>query len=189
MSVDVAHESKASRLSPKEAQKELEEDPAWQSAMAAAFASPEFDDYLDRSRELDRRVVSRYGFNDPYELLSGEQYGLPSYAFSDSQRFAKSLLQSGRELEARGDRKGAAEKYWAVARFGQVMDSQVHTEVGTPLQAMAYKELQVLSAKEGNSGRSLSDSRWQSHRSSPMGAGAIWTRLVIGRLYGAYLPR
>jgi len=153
-SIDIDHVSKASKLSPKEEQKELGGDPAWQSAMAAAFASPKFDDYLDRLKELDQRVVSRYRFNDPYELLSGEEADLPTYAFFDSQRFAESLLQSGQEAEARGDRRGAAKKYWAVARFGLVIDSQGHTDfehrMGSSLQAGAYKQLQALSQKEGS---------------------------------------
>jgi hypothetical protein len=113
--------------------------------MAAAFASPKFDDFLDRVRAVDQRVVRRYGLNDPYEILCGEELGVPSYAFWDSQRFAKSILQSGQNREARGDRKGAFEQYWAVAHFGQVMDSQAHTSyehwAGTALQAMAYKQL------------------------------------------------
>lgn len=130
-------------------------EPRWEAAMAAAFASPKFDDYLTRLKEIDRRVVSRYHFNDPYELLSGEERDLPTFAFSDSQRFAKFLLDSGQKLEAQGDKKGAAEKYWAVARFGQVVDSQGHTEfehwMGSWMQAGAYRELQNLSANEGNS--------------------------------------
>jgi hypothetical protein len=155
-SIDIDHINKASRLSPKEMQEGLEEDPAWQQAMAAAFTAPKFEDYLDRLKELDRRVVPRYGFSDPFEMLSGEEAGIPTYAFSDSRRFAKSLLQSGQNLEAGGDLKGAVEKYWAVARFGQVMDSQAHTGdehwAGTALQAMAYKQLQVRSEKDGKPG-------------------------------------
>ncbi len=153
-SIDIDHIRKASELPPHKAQQALEGDPAWQKAMTAAFASPKLDGYLGRLRELDRRVVSRYRFNDPYELLSGEEAGLPTYAFGDSQRFAKFLLQSGEEMEARGDREGAREKFWAVGRFGQVMDSQGQTAyerwAGTTLQAMAYKQLQALSEKEGN---------------------------------------
>jgi hypothetical protein len=153
-SIDIDLVSKATKLSPDEERKQWVENPAWQSAIAAAFASPKFDDYLDRLKQIDRKVELRYRFEDPDELLSGEQADLPTFAFNDSQWFAKSLLQSGQELEVQGDRRGAVEKYWAVARFGQMMDSQAHTDnrgwVG--LQAMAYKELQVLSAKEGNSG-------------------------------------
>ena len=60
-----------------------------------------------------------------------------------------------KDLEAKGDRNGAAREYWSVARFGQVMDSQAHTRDehwagGTALQALAYKQLQALSEKEGN---------------------------------------
>ena len=128
--------------------------PAWQRTMAAAFASPGFDDYLDRLRVLDARVLRRYGFNDPYAVLSGGEEGLPSYAFSDCQRFAASILQSGKNLEARGDRNGAAEKYWSVARFGQAIDSQGRTDsehsLGLRLQAGAYNELHEFSKKGGS---------------------------------------
>jgi hypothetical protein len=153
-SIDLEHVNRAGKLSVLESQKQKEDDPAWQNAMAAAFASPKLDDYLDRLGELDRRVISRYRFDDPHELLWGERAGLPTYAYSDSQRYAQSLLQSGHELEMRGDRKGALEKYWAVARFGQVMDVQARSRIGpwsgTALQAMAYERLKALSEKEGN---------------------------------------
>ncbi|MGH9453195.1 MAG: hypothetical protein ACRD2O_04405 [Terriglobia bacterium] len=153
-SIDLNHVAHASRLSPKEMQNQLESDPAWRKAMAAAFASTKFDDYLGRLEELDRRVARRYRFNDPQELLSGEEADLPTYAISDTQQFAQSLLQSGESLEARGDREGAAERYWTVARFGEVMDSQAHTSneqrAGASLQAMAYKQLGALSEQEGN---------------------------------------
>ena len=131
-----------------------EQEQAWQSAIAAAFQSPKFDDYLDRVAELTRRVVPRYGFYDPYEVESREQLDLPVDALENSERFAKSLLRSGEDLEARGDRKSARDKYWTVARFGQVIDSQGRTGfehlTGTSLQAMAYKQLQASSEKGGN---------------------------------------
>jgi hypothetical protein len=129
-------------------------DQAWLSAMAAAFQSPKFDDYLDRVAELNRRVVPRYSFYDPYEVRSREELDLPAYAFDNSERFAKSLLHSGADLEARGDRKGARDKYWTVARYGQMIDSQARTAfehwVGTSLQSMAYQQLQASSVSEGD---------------------------------------
>src|SRR5208282_2367402 len=132
-----------------------EQDRAWHIAMAAAFQSPKFDDYLDRVVELNRKVVPRYSFYDPYEVESRMELDLPPPAIENSERFALSLLHSGQELEARGDLKGAREKYWAVARYGQMIDSQGHTGFehwgGTYLQAMAYKPLKALSEKEGNS--------------------------------------
>ena len=131
-----------------------EQERAWQSAMAAAFQSPEFDDYLDRVAELNRRVVPRYDFYDLYEVQSREQINLPTHAFENSERFAKSLLQSGADLEAKGDRKGGRGKYWTVARFGQLIDSHGRTDLehwmGATLQAMAYRQLQASSQKEGN---------------------------------------
>jgi hypothetical protein len=69
-SIDIGNIGEAWKLPSKEFAKKMEEDPAWLSAMAAAYASSRFDDYLERLKELDRRVVSRYRFNDPYELLS-----------------------------------------------------------------------------------------------------------------------
>ena len=50
---------------------------AWQRAMAAAFESTKFDDYLDRVAQLNRRVVPRYGFYDPYAVQSREGINLP----------------------------------------------------------------------------------------------------------------
>ena len=131
-----------------------EQQRAWRSAMTAAFQSAKFDDYLDRVVEFNRRVVPRYGFYDPYEVLSREQIDLPVSAFENSERFAKSLLNAEADLEARGDGKGARDKYWTVARFGQLIDSQGRTGfehlLGTTLQVMAYKQLQAASEKGGN---------------------------------------
>jgi hypothetical protein len=122
--------------------------------MAAAFQSPKFDDYFDRVAQLNRRVVPRYGFYDPYEVQSREQIDLPDSAFESSQRFAQSLLHSGADLEAKGDRQGGRGKYWTVARFGQLIDSGGRTErehgMGTTLQAMAYHQLQQSSEKGGD---------------------------------------
>jgi hypothetical protein len=131
-----------------------EHERAWQSAMAAAFQSARFDDYLDRVAQLNRRVVPRYGFYEPYEVLSREELDLPTFAFENSERFAQSLLHSGADLEARGDRQRARNKYWAVVRFGQLLDSQGRTRfehwAGTTLQAMAYRQLQVSCEKGGD---------------------------------------
>lgn len=133
-----------------------DQESAWQSAMLGAFQSPKFDDYLDRVAQLNRRVVPRYGFYDPYEVQSRQQIDLPVYAFENSESFAKSLLGSGADLEANGDRKGGRDQYWAVGRFGQLIDSQGRTRfehwAGTTLQAMAYRELQASSQKGGNEG-------------------------------------
>ena len=153
-SIEIDLANKASHQPPKEFQTELENDPAWRGAMAAAFASRKFDDYLNRLRALDRKVVRQYGFNDPYEVLGGEEADLPSFASCDSQRFAKSILQCGQDLEAKGDRRGAVEKYWSVARFGQTIESQGKTDaeydLGLSLQIAAYKRLQKLAEKGGN---------------------------------------
>ncbi len=127
---------------------------AWQDAMAMAFQSPKFDDYLDRVAEINRRVVPRYGFYDPYEVQSREEFDLPEAAFRDFERFAESLFQSGQVLEAQGDLRRAPDQYWTVARFGQVLDSQGRTGfehwAGTSLQALAYKQLQASAERAGD---------------------------------------
>jgi len=131
-----------------------EQEQAWQAAMAAAFHSAKFDDYLDRVAQLTRRVVPRYGFYNLFEVDSRTQIDLSVHAFENSERYAKSLLSAGAELEAKGDRKAARDRYWTVARFGQLLDSQAHTDLehwmGTALQAMAYSQLQASFQKEGN---------------------------------------
>lgn len=134
---------------------ELEADPAWQSAMAAAFASPSLDDYLGRLSGLDGKVVRRYHFNDPLAVFMDEERSLPSYAPWYSWQFAKSLLRSGDRLKAQGDPKAAGKKYWAVARFGQLMVARASASVrreGGELQSKAYRRLQTLSEKQGNYG-------------------------------------
>jgi hypothetical protein len=99
-----------------------EEPPAWQAAMARAFRSSKLDTYSRQRKALDRRVLLGYRIDDPFEALGDDSwYGLPSYGAWDASRYAKLLIASAGSLEARGDRQGAAEKYWAVARFGQML--------------------------------------------------------------------
>jgi hypothetical protein len=153
--VDIALVSRASKLSPERLGRELDGNPDRRRAMAAAFSSTRFDDYLDRLERLDRVVVHRYRFDDPLILVDTTWSDLPSYAFQDTTWYAKSLLQSAHDLEARGDRKPATQTYWAVARFGQLLDSQARGdqghEIGGALQRAAYEGLEALSANEGNS--------------------------------------
>jgi hypothetical protein len=129
----------------------VEEQPAaWQNAMAAAFQSPKLDNYLARLIELDRRVLLRYQVDDPFQTLGDDRwYGLPSYAARDSSFYAHSLLESGRTLEARGDRKGAFEKYLTVARFGQMLGPAGGFFLRRELQE-ACSRLGALSEEEGN---------------------------------------
>lgn len=126
---------------------------AGQDAMAAAFRSPRFDDFSDRVTELNRRVVARYGFYDPYEVESREGYPAPVFLFDNSERFAQALLAEGTDLDSRSDHRRARERYWSVVQFGQMLDSQGSTEfersVGIRLQTMAYRRLQAVSANEG----------------------------------------
>jgi hypothetical protein len=126
---------------------------AWKNAMSSAFQSSKLDDYLDRVKALDRRVILQYRFDDLYQALDYNYRGyiLPSYSAWDSSRYAELALLSGETLEARGDMVGARDKYLAVARFSQMMGSAgvylPYAEVNVPQEA--YKRLQGLSEKEG----------------------------------------
>ena len=127
---------------------------AWQAAMAAAFQSTRFEDYLERVAQLNRVVVARYRFYEPYEVESREQIALPDSVFRSSLRYAQSLFQSEANLAGKSDRRIELDNYWLVARFGQLIDSAGRTErehrMGTTLQAMAYQQLQVAAEKDGN---------------------------------------
>jgi hypothetical protein len=123
---------------------------AWQAAMAAAFRSSKLDSYAGRISELDHRVLLRYGIDDPFQALGDDSwYGLPTYGAWDSSRYAKSLIDSGEALEARGDRKGAAEKYWAVARFGQMLGPDGGFFISHEIKEV-YQRLARLSEMDGN---------------------------------------
>jgi hypothetical protein len=128
-----------------------EEPAAWQNAMAAAFQSPKIDNYLGRLKELDRRVLLRYHVDDPVQILGNYRwYGLSSYDPWDTSRYAHSLLESGKILEAWGDRKGAFEQYWTVATSGQMIEPVSGLFFVRQNLQETYKRLKALSEKEGN---------------------------------------
>lgn len=127
-----------------------EENPGWRDEMAAAFQSPILDTYFDRQKQLDRGVIARYGIGDPLQVIDEDtHYGLPSYSAWYSERFAKSELEAGETLEAHGDRKGALEKYSAVAAFGQLMGERSYVLRNDTLRD-ALTHLGALSRKDGN---------------------------------------
>ena len=147
----VAEKIDIEEIDRKQIARRVEEKPAlWKNAMAAAFQSPKLDNYLAKLVELDRRVLLRYHVDDPFQTLGDDRwYGLPSYAAADSSFYANSLLESGRTLEARGDRKGAFEKYLSVARFGQMLGPAGGFFLRRELQEI-YKRLGAISQEDGN---------------------------------------
>jgi tetratricopeptide (TPR) repeat protein len=97
-----------------------EQSAAWKAALAAVYRSSKLDVYQDRLGELTRKVVTRYGLRDPYQIFDLDCFPcLPSYAGGDARDFAKWQLKNGDMLEARGDYKGALEKYGSVIRFSE----------------------------------------------------------------------
>lgn len=129
----------------------VEDEPAaWKDAMAGAFQSSKRDDYLDRRKEIDRRVLLHYRVDDPFQALADDcWYRLPSYGVADSSRYARLMIESGNSLEARGDYKGAAEKYLAVARFGQLMEPTDRFFLSGEIKD-AYRQLGTLAERNGN---------------------------------------
>jgi hypothetical protein len=129
----------------------VEDEPAaWKDAMAGAFQSSKLDDYLDRRKEIDRRVLLHYRLDDPFQALADDcWYRLPSYGVSDSSQYAKLLIESGNSLEASGDHKGAAEKYLAVARFGQLMGPTDSFFLSREIKE-DYRQLGTLAERNGN---------------------------------------
>jgi hypothetical protein len=69
------------------------------------------------------------------------------------------IIEEGQKSEAKRDPTRAAAKFWSVARFGQVIESQGRTDsehcLGWELQAGAYKQLQRLAGKEGNTNQAV----------------------------------
>lgn len=152
-----------------------EEPAAWRDAMAAAFQSPKLDTYVEQQKQMDRRVLARYHIDDPFQAVSYQNwYGLPSYAFSDSSRYAELLLDAGKSLEAHGDRKAAAAKYLTVARFAQMLDVPFQFRPRPKELKEALIRLGSLSQADGNKDqaafyRALADQldkAWEKHVAS-----------------------
>lgn len=175
-----------------------EEPAAWRDAMAAAFQSPKLDTYVEQQKQLDRRVLARYHIDDPFQAVSYQDwYGLPSYAFADSSRYAELLLDAGKSLEAHSDRKAAAAKYLTVARFAQMLEP--HSEFVLVKEKEALIRLGSLSQVDGNKDqaafyRALADeldkawekqvASWQStYRGSDL---SHWNALLV-RLSGSLI--
>jgi hypothetical protein len=124
-----------------------DEPPAWQSAMAAAFKSAKLDIYSSQRKGLDRRVLIRYHVGDPALIAEDAWfYGLPSYGVSDASRYAELVLASAQVLEVRGETKAAAEKYLAIAHFGDLLSRDVRLFFCEQTQ-QAYTRLAALAAK------------------------------------------
>jgi hypothetical protein len=128
----------------------VEEEPdSWKDAMSAVFRSQKLETYSKQRHELDRSVLVRLAISDPFQAVNDLWYRLPSYGIADSHRYANLLIESGDSLEARGDHKGAAEKYLAVARFRQLLTPTDTFFLRREIKE-AYKRLGALSESNGN---------------------------------------
>jgi len=126
-----------------------DEPAAWKDAMAAAFQCAKLDDYSAKRTELDRRVMAHYHITDPLQAENDGLIGLPSYGVWDSYRYSTLLLKSAEDLESRGDRKGAYEKYSVIVKFGELL-SETRFYLRFENFDEALTRLEALSRKDGN---------------------------------------
>jgi hypothetical protein len=119
----------------------------WRTALASAFQYSKLDDYGDRLEALDRRVFQRYHIENPTLMDSYRWPRLPSYTAADSHYYAQALIAEAKSLEAKGDPQGATSRYFAVIRFGDVIDHQVNGWIRGD-EAIAYAGLGALAEKE-----------------------------------------
>ena len=121
--------------------------------MSTAFQSPKLDTYLDRQKQLDRRVLSRYRLDDPFQAASGEDwYGFPSYGvwYCSPLRAVASRIRPDR-LNLGAIAKPPLKNIGSVARFGQMMgDGAGFTFFVRKDMKEAYSRLGALSQVEGN---------------------------------------
>ena len=153
----IAERIDVAQVQPGRVVERAEEKPAaWHNAMAAAFQSQKLDTYLDRLEQLDRNVLFHYHVHDPYQAVTQRWiFGLPAHGIWDSSRYAKSILESGRKLEEKGDVKGAAEAYMSVVRAGQLMQLDGgYFFLGRDTRE-AYRRLGGLAAKRGDNAESV----------------------------------
>lgn len=122
----------------------------WRKTMASAFESSKLDDYGDRLEALDRRVFQRYKIANPSLLASYAWPRLPSYTAADASFYAQALIAEANSLEEKRDARGAAAKYFAVIRFGDLIGQQVNWWVRKDV-GNAYAGLAGLAQKEARS--------------------------------------
>ena len=124
----------------------------FQSAMARAFASPDYDSYLARRFELDRSVLKKHGMEKPLLLMAG----MVSHPLPNLYRirvYAEWLIADGNAAMQRDRAQTAEDRYWQVVHFGQNMESHSYSAVerlvGSSLQQLAGRPLLPILRSEG----------------------------------------
>jgi hypothetical protein len=125
----------------------------WLQGMAAAFAAPKYDTYLAEHMDLERSVMRRRKVDEPMLVMDAlYSHGIPNMLLL--RGYARHLLIASQKEEAAGQIDQAWQSCWAVARFGQLIHLQAHTNferlAGASLQLDALEQLQVLAEKQKN---------------------------------------
>lgn len=128
--------------------------PRWLSIMAKAFDSTNYDSYISREVNLDRKVWLRKSLDDPNRLFSG-MFGYRLWDFTNFNLYSKYfLLTAAADAEAKGDLRTAEDDYGKVARLGELMELHGDTDIqnlfGIGLQKSANQHIQVILEKSGN---------------------------------------
>jgi hypothetical protein len=138
----------------REGQEKLMRDPEWLGAMNSAAHSPKYDSYFSRRVGLDREVMWRRQLLLPIVALR-DIASYPSFGAEGLDLYAKALLRSGAELEAKNDLQGASDYYWTVARLGQTIrrgaENDLERMIGAGFIKRAYTRLEPLEARAGHS--------------------------------------
>lgn len=111
--------------------------PRWQASMAKAFDATNYDSYISRKMNLDRKASQQERLDDPNRLLFGT-LGYRLVDFTNLNLYSKYFLMSAAETaEAKGDLRQAEEDYGKVARLGGRIELHGDTDIETLFERSA----------------------------------------------------
>jgi hypothetical protein len=137
-----------------EAKEYLRHDPAWLSAMDAAFHAPKCDGYFPRTFDLYRAVALRYGIRDmdtTATIMFSTEFGWTRSG--DPAVYAELLTDRAADEERAGNYKAAEDLYRQPVQFSEGMAIQSHTQAEREswehVEEDALRKMQPLLVKTG----------------------------------------
>lgn len=129
---------------------QLESDKRWLQKMTAAFGAAKYDTYLAARLNLERSVMRRRRIDEPMLVLNGlSSHPLPNILLLRS--YARHVLAAGQREEDVAHFDQAWQSYFAVGRFGHLMNMQGQTDIerlaGALIQSEAFMRLRPLAEK------------------------------------------
>ncbi len=122
--------------------------------MAKAFDATNYDSYLSRKMNLDRRVLLHDGLDDPSRLLFGP-LDYQAADFTSLGLYSKYFsVRAAADAEKKGDLRQAEEDYRKAARLGELIElhgySDIETLLGISLQKTPNQHMQAILEKSGD---------------------------------------